>query len=678
MLTSFDWYNFVTMSKTQRIDIITIIAVSLLAYGLQIPWLGFFQDDWNFVFYSSARGAQGSLEYSLVDGRPGAAWVYILGFALLGYETTLWQFFSLFLRVLTTIIFWFILGDLWPQRRYGNLIASIFFLAYPFFTLQPLSVTFAQHFIAYFLYSLSIFLMIKALEKPEKYLQFSIPAILCTFIHLLTVEYFVGLEILRPFVIWFFISSREKTTLRETLRKVFITWLPYLLALAFFVTWRIFLSTNTGIRNNPLEVIFDSGQMIFSVARNVVADLVLMSISSWFKLIEPSSFVIGPIRNFYLLAITILGAFCFYFLAKPSHREDDASRELKQIFVAGALIVLTGLISTYAAGFIVHLKIPPWNSRFALSSLLGLAMISAGLIELVITSQRVRHVFLAVLVGLLIGWHNQNTFQFKYAWEKQERLYQQLRWRAPFMEPGTAIVANEEILGYMGDYPTSFGVNTIYESKQLNSMPYWFFALSENFNFSASPITSGGPLEAQRATVVFHGDGQNVLFITYEPDKGQCLWVLRPQDSEYRLLPPEMKKGALVSNIERIRPEEGDGSLYRTIVRENKDTWCYFYQKADLARQLGDWERVITLWDEAQRKGFGPANGFEYIPFIEGYAHLSKWEDAFLLTKTANKATRAMYFILCPTWERLRQETPVSEEKDIFTEQANDYLECAP
>ena len=112
------------MTKTHRIDIITIVAIGLLAFGLQIPWLGFFQDDWNFVFLSSARGAQGLLEFLTIDGRPGAVWVYILGFAVLGYKTALWQAFSLLLRVLTTINFWMVLKSLWPERRYGNLVAS--------------------------------------------------------------------------------------------------------------------------------------------------------------------------------------------------------------------------------------------------------------------------------------------------------------------------------------------------------------------------------------------------------------------------------------------------------------------------------------------------------------------------------------------------------------------------
>jgi hypothetical protein len=403
-----------------------------------------------------------------------------------------------------------------------------------------------------------------------------------------------------------------------------------------------------------------------------------MLVSSWFRLIDPELFVIGPIRNFYLIATILVVGVSFYILSKPASRADEDRSTLKQVFLAGALILATGMLSTYAVGYIIHSKIPPWNSRFALPVLLGLALLVSGLIELLITSKNTRHIFLAVLAGLLVAFHNHNTLNFKFAWEKQERLYEQLMWRAPSIQPGTAIVANEEILGYMGDYPTSYGINTIYGAEQLNSVPYWFFALSENFHFSSSRIRSGGPLEARKATTVFHGDGENVIFIAYEPENRQCLWVLRPQDSDYKDLPTEIKKGALVSNIGNIQPVQREYDLYKTIVRENKDTWCYFYQSADLARQTGDWESVHALWNDAEQEGYGPGNGFEYIPFIEAYAHLGKWEEAFQLTKNANKTTQGMYLILCPAWQRLMQEAPAAEEKSVFVDQANDFLDCVP
>jgi hypothetical protein len=223
------------MNKSQRIEIAAIIIVALLAFGLQIPYLGFFQDDWNFVFYYSVHGIRGLFEFTTVDGRPGASWIYGLGFALLGYKPALWQFFTLLLRVLTTLTGLAILNNLWPQRKYGNFVASIFFLMYPFYTLQPLAVTYSAHWMAYLLYGLSVFLMIRAIQKPEKFLLYTIPAVLCTFIHLLTEEYFVGLEILRPFIAWFVLATRESISLSNKLKKTLSNWLPYLLVLIFFV-----------------------------------------------------------------------------------------------------------------------------------------------------------------------------------------------------------------------------------------------------------------------------------------------------------------------------------------------------------------------------------------------------------------------------------------------------------
>lgn len=667
------------MIKSIKNDILVICTVAILAFGSQIPTLGFFQDDWNFVFYSSAQGAKGLLNFLTIDGRPGATWVYILGFSIFGYHPALWQFFALALRVLTTIIFLLILHNLWPTRRYGNLIASVFFLTYPFYTLQPLSVAYAPHFAAYAFYCLSVLLMIKAVTKPEKHLQYSILAVLFTFVHLFTVEYFVGLELLRPFILWFVTPIGQEKTRVSKLRTVLIKWLPYLLPLIVFVIWRSVFSSRLGIRNDPLSAVFDSGGIISSVIKNIAADLVLMLVTSWFQIINVDLFVIGPIRNFYIFAISIASGICFYLFSKPARQSIETNTGLREVLLAGSLAIVTGLIAPYSIGYIIHTKIPPWNSRFALPELMGLSLMVSGLIESLVTAKVVRHVFFAILIGLLVGMHNYNTLNFKYAWEKQERLYEQLIWRAPSIEPGTAIVTDQEVLGYMGDYPTSLSINTIYQPKSTNNVPYWFFALSENFNSNIDSFLGTDQLTASRAVLEFSGKRENAIFITYEPENKQCLWVLRPQDADYKYLPGTMKQGAQISNYESIHPQSiSTNNYYNQIVKENKNTWCYFYQKADLARQLGDWETVVSLWKEAQSKGYRPDNGFEYIVFIEANAKLGNWEEAFLLTKIANKTTNAMYFILCPTWKRLANETSPQVQKDGFVKDAYRTLKCAP
>lgn len=667
------------MKKTSnKVDIFAIVFIGLITFGLQIPTLGFFQDDWNFVFYSSARGPQGLLEFLTVDGRPGATWIYILGFSVFGYKPALWQFFSLLLRILTTINIWVVLKTLWPNRRYSNLVVSILFLAYPFFTLQPLSVAYAPHFAAYFFYSLSILLMIKAVERPAQYVPLSATAILFTFIHLFTVEYFIGLEILRPLVLWLVISTREKATWQDRLKKVAATWLPYFAVLVFFVYWRSFVLPTTAARHDPVSALFNSGRIILSVSRNVFADLALMLISSWFKLINPQLFVIGPRRNLYFWGAAVVAGLAFYFLSKPASDTGDQSNEPRQIGLAGIVTIMAGMIAPYAVGYVLHEKVSPWNSRFSLPALLGLSLLISWLINTLITSRPARHIFFAIVIGLLAGFHNYNTLDFKTAWEKQERLYQQLVWRAPAIEPGTAIIANEEILGYMGDYPASFAINTIYESKQFDHVPYWFFAISENFNFKADAILDTEWINTQRATINFTGKSADAIMISYEPENNQCLWVLRPEDSDHRSLPSEMQKAVQISNYENIRNVETEHPLFNTIVEEDRNTWCYYYQKADLARQTQDWSTVTGYWDEARQKGYSPGNGFEYIVFIESYAHLGQWEDALKLTSNADSVSPAMYFILCPTWERLANETPASSEKDAHVFEANDMLRCAP
>ena len=130
------------------------------------------------------------------------------------------------------------------------------------------------------------------------------------------------------------------------------------------------------------------------------------------------------------------------------------------------------------------------------------------------------------------------------------------------------------------------------------------------------------------------------------------------------------------SNLETIQSDGNKLDVYHSIVKENKDSLCYYYQKADLARQAKDWGAVVKIWVDARQKNHQPGNGFEYLPFIEAYARLGNWDDAYTLTKTSNKVTEAMYFILCPSWDTLSKETPSSVQKDEAMNNAKALLGC--
>jgi hypothetical protein len=88
---------------------------------------------------------------------------------------------------------------------------------------------------------------------------------------------------------------------------------------------------------------------------------------------------------------------------------------------------------------------------------------------------------------------------------------------------------------------------------------------------------------------------------------------------------------------------------------EPAHTWCYLYEKADLARQVNDWQKVTDLGDMAAKSMLKPVNLSEYLPFIEGYAHLQNWDKAGALSKEVN-TDADLFPALCATWKRVASD----------------------
>ena len=54
-------------------------------------------------------------------------------------------------------------------------------------------------------------------------------------------EYFFGLELLRPFLLWMLLPAAGASPFKK-LRSVILRWLPYLAILIPFVVWRAFIA----------------------------------------------------------------------------------------------------------------------------------------------------------------------------------------------------------------------------------------------------------------------------------------------------------------------------------------------------------------------------------------------------------------------------------------------------
>ncbi len=669
---------------------VLFFGVALAAFGLRLTNLGYYMDDWHFVYYAHTFGVESLKELLLYDSRPYAAWLYMIGFKLFGFRPAVWQFASLILRTATAFALYLFFARFWGGKKRTAFSISLIFLVYPFFLLQPMAVAYFIHWVGFLAFALSLWMMLSAFEHvgSERYLLIGL-ALSLEGLHLFSSEFFAGLTLLRGLILWLWFA-RRRDKFFKTLVQTFLAWLPYLLIFGVYALWRGVLFVGPVERNAPVligELRSAPLDTVFSILTLALQDAIAIFFNGWQKVLSPAAFNLTSVFTLFALAVM---AFMFialsrllpYFFMKEKLDENNRAkrRRLEAIALGLAALPLGELpIWVIGKGITIHAN-QMAATRFGMASMLGAAIVLAIAIEFFVVDLQKESILLALVVSLAVGVHLHNAHDFERSWEKQVNLYQQLSLRIPAMAPNTMLMAAGEVLFYMGEYPTSNALNTIYATAENtpSDTPYWFSAIYGSYDNRWKAFLDGMPISEGHLSSSFTGNSHDIIFLSYEPELQQCLWVLGTDASNLSLLSTIEQEAAERSALNRINintPRETllPPDIFGTDIPNN---WCSYYQRADLARQRGNWAEITQLWEEAQANEKSPANGFEYIPFIEGYAHTQNWAQVKKLTKTANKISHGMYHSLCPTLQSLEASTPASSERDAVISDLYDYLKC--
>ncbi|HZW03334.1 MAG TPA: hypothetical protein VFF68_05380, partial [Anaerolineaceae bacterium] len=131
----------------------------------------------------------------------------------------------------------------------------------------------------------------------------------------------------------------------------------------------------------------------------------------------------------------------------------------------------------------------------------------------------------------------------------------------------------------------------------------------------------------QRAyrTISFQRDFSKALIASI-PNNASCLHVHNGSQVETTLAEdPVLQSVAAYSHAARIMTGESSGQVPEQIFGpEPEHGWCYYYQKASLARQTGDWQQIASLASEAAERELSPGNPVEWLPFYEAYVNLDQ------------------------------------------------------
>jgi hypothetical protein len=320
----------------------------------------------------------------------------------------------------------------------------------------------------------------------------------------------------------------------------------------------------------------------------------------------------------------------------------------------GLIGILLGRIPSFAAG--LPLTLQSSFDRLMISKMLGGSLFVTGFVDLLIRNSRIKIYVFSLLIALGIGQQFFNANIFRRDWTKQQEIYWQLAWRIPSLRPNTALLTDQLPIDYETDLSFTAPINWMYAPNYKRSnLPYALFYTEKRLGGVSFPsLEPNTEISLPVRRVSFLGSTSQVLVI-YMPRNG-CLRVLDPErgdDITYGKQSRFLVNAIPLSDPSNIIPDSGQDVKF-PFLSEPEHTWCYYFAKAELAYQQGDWEKVNDLINKARSLGYKPEDPFEWLTYIEAQALTGNIEAAAKLSRDAFKQDNGIRKGLCEVWKRVQ------------------------
>ena len=616
-------------------SILVIILIALLAYLPGINTLGYYRDDWHVAWGGTLLGPQKIIDLHLTD-RPLMGVIYAATFSLLGNNVIVWHLYSVLLRILGALAVYGVFNTVWPSRKPLNYAMSVLFVIYPGFLQLPTASAYSNHVLGLLCGFLAIELTLLAYQARQRYaklalLLLSMPfALICFGI----MEWMMGIEaILIGLLIIRVLADEPFQYSWAWFSRILFYSIPSLVVFFAFYSWRFFFFSSArsvtdikSLGNNylqhPVEMIL---RLLVEPLRGFWNSLVL----AWgIPIYDVASTVAAPVFLSALI-LALFGVVCFLLFRQTDNStsisEENAMYRTSnlQMLIGGLVFIFAGILPVIIGNREVLLQ--NTFDRYTLLASLGVVLVIGSGFSLLF-SDKIKTISLCVLLSISIMTQVLNTRYFTEFWNAERNVWWQLSWRAPDLKSGTVLLPYLPLQYRLAESYEIWGpANLIYRHE--NPLDISGEVINQQ---TLHWIRSGDSYGKTIRRVDVTMDFSNNLLLGY-PGNGSCLHVY---GKEYNVI-SEFDDVTLdyltpYSSWDQILSEATVTPSVPSAIfgEEPVHGWCFYYQKASLAYQQGDWNEIVQLGDEAAENGFQPNDEMEWLPFYEGYARSGQYEEA--------------------------------------------------
>ncbi len=615
------------------IETFLLVLIPAIVYLPNAIHLTYQRDDWYFMYDGHIAGPNVFLQMFQSD-RPARGVFFDAVFRLFGTQPLPYQLGTFFLHILAGLAALWVFRILWPRQRRAGFLVGLFVILYPAYFMWVQGIEYLPHTASLFLEILSIAFSLKVVQaqRPSARVAWFIGALATGWVYLSLVEYAIGMEIFRFMCIALLVGrTLPRSQLgQKALATLRVWWFNLFIPLGFLF-WRLFIfqnerkATDVGLQ---LSRLFGTPQLtgpwwFIRLFQSMLNTTVL----AWTSPFNQQFFALrlrdmAAALGVALLSVLLFAAAAFLLKEAPELASAERNWHIEAIFL-GLIGSTFGLLPVVVANREVTFSA---FSYYGLPASLTAVFFAVGMLSLV-NSQKARFILTSLLLASAAITHYGLGIS---AYNEQQTIrdfWRQVTWRAPMIRSGTTIVAEYPDVVIGQDTDIIWGpANFIYYPNQANQVPvqYALSAVTTSSDDVQNVLShdSGGFKLYRSHTMKI--DYTNILILS-QPVDGACVHAI---DGRMPRLSPNASNAvsaiAEYSNINDIVSDAAPVQLPVFLFGPPPvQDWCYFYEKADLAVQQGDFKQAAALGKQVREQGLHPVDRSEWIPFLQAYAFLN-------------------------------------------------------